>query len=316
MRQMISLRGAVAMIFIFACLLVNPGYPDTLQTEPADWGLVRQVLPQYPKGSNLTGEVIVSIDLDEQGKVKKATISKGPETLRVICLEAVQQWQFYPFIKGGNPTKTSGTVTCTFSSDGTVKTSYNLSLSTEKPLDLVPEAMIPVTDAEAKWWAEIRQASHDLKSLSRELGEAINKFNKKTSRNDEDERERLRNEFFNSFKPRISAAETVFKTLLREGQKQSWRVPLANTGPRILLIVDKATYTKAARQNKISGVVTLQLQIGLDGSAEVVKVERGLPDGLTQKSIETAHNFIFLPSIRNGSFVTRNTKVEFTFNVY
>jgi periplasmic protein TonB len=60
--------------------------------------------PQYPAKAarnRIAGTVVVRFEVDEDGKVKKARISRGIEELNNAALEAVRAWKFKPAVKAG-----------------------------------------------------------------------------------------------------------------------------------------------------------------------------------------------------------------------
>jgi TonB family protein len=83
-----------------------------------------------------------------------------------------------------------------------------------------------------------------------------------------------------------------------------------------ILYREKAKYTEEARQNKIQGVVMLQVIFHVNGSITDVRVIRGLPDGLTEKAIEAAKKIRFNPAVKNGAPVSVRGQLEFSFNLY
>jgi len=83
-----------------------------------------------------------------------------------------------------------------------------------------------------------------------------------------------------------------------------------------ILYREKAKYTEEARQNKIQGVVMLQVVFHVNGSITNIKVIRGLPDGLTEKAIEAAKKIRFNPAVKNGAPVSVRGQLEFSFNLY
>ena len=68
-----------------------------------------------------------------------------------------------------------------------------------------------------------------------------------------------------------------------------------------ILYREKAKYTEAARQNKIQGTVMLTIVFGADGRIHDIRTVRGLPDGLTESSIEAAQKIRFHPAVQTGS---------------
>src|SRR5262249_18179265 len=61
--------------------------------------------------------------------------------------------------------------------------------------------------------------------------------------------------------------------------------PMSASLKPTILYREKAKYTEEARQNKIQGVVILQVVFHANGSITDIKVIRGLTDGLTEKAI-------------------------------
>jgi TonB family protein len=89
----------------------------------------------------------------------------------------------------------------------------------------------------------------------------------------------------------------------------------ASLKPTILYKV-KASYTEDARQNRIEGVVVLNVVFAADGSIHSIRVVQGLPDGLTEKAIEAARKTRFRPAIQNGAPVSVRGDLSFTFSLY
>lgn len=68
--------------------------------------IVTSKRPQYPRKAarnRIQGTVVVRFEVDEEGKVKKARISRGIEDLNEAALDAVRAWKFRPAIKAGRP---------------------------------------------------------------------------------------------------------------------------------------------------------------------------------------------------------------------
>jgi TonB family protein len=83
-----------------------------------------------------------------------------------------------------------------------------------------------------------------------------------------------------------------------------------------ILYREKAKYTEAARQSKIQGTVMLTIVFGADGRIHDIRTVRGLPDGLTESSIEAAQKIRFHPAVLNGKPVSVRATLEYTFNLY
>jgi len=89
----------------------------------------------------------------------------------------------------------------------------------------------------------------------------------------------------------------------------------ASLKPTILYKV-KASYTEQARQNRIEGVVVLNVVFAANGSIHSIRVVQGLPDGLTEKAIEAAKKTRFRPAIENGAPVSVRGDLSFSFSLY
>jgi TonB family protein len=65
---------------------------------------ITKVVPQYPalaKKWNVSGTVVLAVEVDEQGKVLKATAVSGPGLLRPAAEEALMRWRFKPAARSG-----------------------------------------------------------------------------------------------------------------------------------------------------------------------------------------------------------------------
>jgi TonB family protein len=78
---------------------------------------------------------------------------------------------------------------------------------------------------------------------------------------------------------------------------------------------EQADYTQEAREKNIQGVVVLSVVFGSDGTIKAVRVERGLPYGLTEKAIEAARAIRFEPAMMDGNPVSVRGNLEFSFNL-
>ena len=61
----------------------------------------RPLYPPKAARNRIQGTVVVRFEVDEEGKVKKARISRGIEDLNNAALDAVRAWKFRPAIKAG-----------------------------------------------------------------------------------------------------------------------------------------------------------------------------------------------------------------------
>jgi len=83
-----------------------------------------------------------------------------------------------------------------------------------------------------------------------------------------------------------------------------------------ILYREKAKYTEEARQHKVEGTVVLTVVFGADGRIHDIRKVRGLPEGLTETSIEAAQKIRFQPAVQNGKPVSVRATLEFSFALY
>jgi TonB family protein len=75
-------------------------------------------------------------------------------------------------------------------------------------------------------------------------------------------------------------------------------------------------YTDAARQNGVSGVVTLRMVLASSGEVTNITVVSGLADGLSEKAIAAARQIKFEPAMKDGRAVSQYVQVSYTFSLY
>jgi len=84
-----------------------------------------------------------------------------------------------------------------------------------------------------------------------------------------------------------------------------------------ILYREKAKYTEEARQNKVQGTVMLTVVFGADGRVRDIRTIHGLPNGLTETSIEAAQKIRFQPAVdKNGKLVSVRATLEYNFALY
>ena len=76
------------------------------------------------------------------------------------------------------------------------------------------------------------------------------------------------------------------------------------------------SYTEKAKRNGITGTVVLRGVLSSSGAVTNIRALSGLPDGLTEKAVEAARQMRFVPSIRDGHFVSMWIQLEYNFNLY
>jgi len=79
---------------------------------------IRRVEPNYPeaaKAAQISGLVVVEIEIDKEGNVASARAISGHPLLRAAGVEAARQWQFEPTLVEGKAVKVVGSLTFNFS---------------------------------------------------------------------------------------------------------------------------------------------------------------------------------------------------------
>jgi TonB family protein len=77
-----------------------------------------------------------------------------------------------------------------------------------------------------------------------------------------------------------------------------------------LLYKTEPEYTPEARAGKIQGTTVLYAEIGTDGIAHNLKVQRSLEPGLDEKAMDAVGQWRFQPGIKDGAEVTVGATIE------
>ena len=85
--------------------------------------------------------------------------------------------------------------------------------------------------------------------------------------------------------------------------------------PRILAKPDPK-YTEEARRNNVKGTVLLHVMFSETGNVTQISVVRGLPYGLTERSIAAARQIVFEPAELNGKKVSYPLAIVYRFELY
>jgi TonB family protein len=75
---------------------------------------VHPVYPPIAKAAHVAGTVEIAVQIGVTGKVESLKVISGPAMLQQSGLDAVKQWTFHPFIKGGKAFVASGIVSLEF----------------------------------------------------------------------------------------------------------------------------------------------------------------------------------------------------------
>jgi len=79
--------------------------------------LIRQVKPVYPpmaQKARVQGDVVLDVEVDEEGNVTEITVKSGHPLLVPAARDAVKQWKYSPTLLNGEPTPVMAEVTVKF----------------------------------------------------------------------------------------------------------------------------------------------------------------------------------------------------------
>jgi protein TonB len=79
--------------------------------------LIRKVDPIYPeiaKKARISGKLILSVTVDEEGNVTECSYVSGNMVLKEAAVNAVKQWKYSPTLLNGEPVPVIATVTVNF----------------------------------------------------------------------------------------------------------------------------------------------------------------------------------------------------------
>jgi TonB family protein len=140
--------------------------------------------------------------------------------------------------------------------------------------DYLPKATEPCTADECNWWEQLRKAGNDIL-----LGQK--KRDQKFTR----------------------IAIERFGILLAEGREKGYKVPLKDRPPQ-RLVIKNPPYPDFARKNYVAGEVVLSVEYKLNGDIGDVKIDKKIGFGLDELAVEAARQFVFLPAVKDHTFVT------------
>lgn len=83
----------------------------------------------------------------------------------------------------------------------------------------------------------------------------------------------------------------------------------------IFLSRPQPSYTEAARQNRVSGVVELRVVFGSNGKVLSVEPLTTLPYGLTEEAIKAAREIRFIPASERGQSFEETRILKYAFDL-
>jgi TonB family protein len=179
----------------------------------------------------------------------------------------------------------------------------------------IPPALFPRSDEVNQWWEQVRAAGAEAAKAAGQKKEMLKKKRVPQAYVPDDEDELLSKKDLEKMNAEITRTTGNYLDLLREGKEKGYRVPLLNER-MIVLHREPARYTNAAREAKEQGIITLTVEFRSDGTIKVLKIVRGLGFGLNVQAVAAVQKIIFLPQIKDGTFVNMSSNLEFSFNLY
>jgi TonB family protein len=182
----------------------------------------------------------------------------------------------------------------------------------------IPPASLPSSDEVRQWWEQVRAAGAEAARAAGQKKEMLKKkLNGRVYVPDipDDEDELLSKNDREKINAEIARTTGNYLGLLREGKEKGYRVPLPDKR-LVVLHRDHARYTNAAREANVQGEIVLSIEARADGTIKVLNIVKGLGFGLDEKAIAATQKIIFLPVIKDGTFVNMTSTLEYTFNLY
>lgn len=150
-------------------------------------------------------------------------------------------------------------------------TSYRGSTVVISTYNEIPEATEQCSQEEKQWWEGLRKAGNDLQR----------KMDKKS--------------------------QTKLAVLFAEGLGRGYRIPLKDRPPQVLLsgkVVFPDLLLTRARIKGLKGSIDLSIEYRADGSIGEIKILKGLDKEMDGYAVRAARETIFIPAIKDGTFVT------------
>ncbi|MEW6732542.1 MAG: energy transducer TonB [Acidobacteriota bacterium] len=122
-----NVRNLTENIDIYREPVMGKLAPQSIVTEPSSQiersevvirGLaIHKVAPQYPplaRVAKVSGDAMIGLTIDEEGKVTSAHVISGHPLLQKAALDAAREWYFQPTLLNNTPMKVKGSLTFRF----------------------------------------------------------------------------------------------------------------------------------------------------------------------------------------------------------
>jgi TonB family protein len=117
-----------------------------------------------------------------------------------------------------------------------------------------------------------------------------------------------------AFREEIGRLRSQLTQQKQEQEKEEIYEATADLRP-VITHRQTADYTQEAIDNQVQGTIILSLVFRRNGKVTDIRVERGLPHGLTAQAIAAAEKVRFEPAVKNGQPVSVRGNMEFRFRL-
>jgi len=123
MRISRSLLLAATLTFAVALAAQQSGPPINVNRPPGPLRVatgvmaaqcIKQVQPEYPSDIATQGYVLLQAIIGTDGRVEHLSVISGPPSLQKLAMDAVQQWEYKPYLLNGEPVEVETAVLVTF----------------------------------------------------------------------------------------------------------------------------------------------------------------------------------------------------------
>ena len=138
-------RIGLFLFFLFT-VVATAQSSKVIDGSKARKNLIKSPAPVYPetaRAAKTQGDVVLQVQVGEDGRVSSARVLSGPAMLRSAAIDAVAQWQFKPFLQNGVAVPVKVRLNVPFVADAVASSPRTASVPAVK-------AEAPVEDADQK----------------------------------------------------------------------------------------------------------------------------------------------------------------------
>jgi TonB family protein len=313
---------------------------DVKPVIPAEW---------QRQGGSMEGVVTLDLTIDENGRVHDAVVTHSIPALDQAALDAVRQWQYEPPLVNGRPAPVIMTVMVSFPSQRVATLPVTGTQAIRLTSARTQDGVTMVWEIAPSRAAALPRANPETAELPLSAPAAVKSARTwLTQRNPGVQRFELQNvsisrvrrgtdidfwyyqiDFFSYGLTPQPGGPLLEAVILPDGSvveptKSGGTTPPPNayqpgpgvTMPRLLRDV-RPNYTSEALQRKISGSVSVQGVVGVDGGFHNLRVVKSLDAvyGLDQAALDAAAQWQFVPGTKDGQPVPVMVTVEMTFTM-